>query len=86
MILALIRIDIRNSRARTNITSRPIVTIISNANPNQPSTIAVTPTPVDTDPFSKFSAIVAAATLAVCCHNTDTRTKIAATKITARAI
>lgn len=60
--------------------------MISSANPNQPNTIAVTPTPVDTEPFSKFSAIVAAATLAVCCHRTDTRTKMAATKTTASAI
>lgn len=62
-----------------------MVTIISSAKPNQPRTIAVTPTPVATDPFPMFSAMVAAATLAVCCHSTETSTKIAATNITASA-
>src|SRR5690349_14282832 len=58
------------------ITSSPIVTIISSANPNQPNTIAVTPTPLLTLPFAKSCAIMLAATDAVCCHNTDTSTKI----------
>ena len=67
------------------ITKRPIVTIISNANPNQPNIIAAVPTPLFTLPFPRSCAIVLAATDAVCCHNTDTNTKMEATKMTARA-
>lgn len=67
------------------ITSRPMVTMISNTNPNQPSTIAAVPTPLFTLPFPKSCATVAAATEAVCCHNTDTSTKIDAMKISASA-
>ena len=68
------------------MTRRPIVTIISSANPNHPNTIAVTPTPVSTLPFPMVSAIVAAATLAVCCQSTLTSTKIAATNMMASEI
>lgn len=67
------------------MTNRPIVTIISNVNENQPSTIALVPTPDLTAPLPKSSAIVLAATDAVCCHNTDTSTKIEAMKMMARA-
>ncbi len=68
------------------MTSSPIVTTISKAKPNQPSTIAVVPTPLFTLPLPRSWAIVLAATEAVCCHSTDTRTKTEATKIRARAI
>ena len=67
------------------MTSNPTVTMISKLNPNQPNTIAVVPTPLLTDPFPKSCAICAAATDAVCCHSTLTRTKIEAMKIRARA-
>src|SRR5438046_589905 len=67
------------------MTSRPIVTTINSANPNQPSIIAVVPTPDFTLPLPKSCAMVAAATEAVCCYNTETRTKIDATKMRARA-
>ena len=67
------------------ITSNPIVTTISNANPNQPSTIALVPTPLFTLPLPKSCAICAAATEAVCCHKTLTRTKIDAMKMSASA-
>lgn len=67
------------------MTNRPIVTIISNVNENQPSTIALVPTPDLTAPLPKSSAIVLAATDAVCCHNTDTSTKMEAMKMMARA-
>ena len=66
--------------------SRPIVTTISSANENQPNTMALVPTPLLTAPFPKSWAITEAATDAVCCHSTDTRTKMAETKIRARAI
>lgn len=67
------------------IINNPIVTIISNANPNHPNIIAVVPTPLFTLPFPRSCAIVLAATDAVCCHKTLTSTKTAATKIRARA-
>ena len=67
------------------MTSNPIVTIISNTKPNQPSTIAPVPTPLFTLPLPKSCATVAAATDAVCCHNTDTSTKMEAIKMSARA-
>ena len=66
------------------ITSNPIVTTINNAKPNHPSTIAVVPTPLFTLPLPRSCAIVLAATEAVCCHSTETRTKTEATKIRAR--
>jgi hypothetical protein len=67
------------------ITSNPIVTMMKSAKANHPSTIALVPTPLRTLPLPKSCAICAAATDAVCCHKTDTRTKIEAMKIRARA-
>lgn len=43
------------------------------------------PTPLLTLPFPRSWAIMDAATEAVCCHRTETRTKIDAMKIMARA-
>jgi hypothetical protein len=60
-----------------------MVTII---NKNQPSTMAVVPTPLRTLPFPKSCAIMEAATDAVCCQSTETRTKMDEMKIMARAI
>ena len=68
------------------ITSNPIVTMISNEKPIQPSTIAAVPTPLWTLPFPRSCAIVLAATEAVCCQRTLTRTNTEATKIKASAI
>lgn len=67
------------------MTNNPIVTIISRANENQPMTMALVPTPLLTEPFPKSCAITEAATEAVCCHNTETKTKMAAMKMRARA-
>ena len=67
------------------MTSRPMVTMMSSVNENQPSTMALVPTPDLTLPFAKSSAIVDAATEAVCCHSTDTSTKMEAMKMMARA-
>lgn len=58
---------------------------MSNANPNQPKTIALVPTPLLTDPFPKSCATCAAATEAVCCHRTLTSTNMEAMKMRARA-
>lgn len=63
---------------------RPIVTIISSANENQPSTMAAVPTPDLTTPLPKSCAMTDAATEAVCCHRTDTRIKMDETKMMAR--
>jgi len=60
--------------------------MISNEKPNQPSTIAAVPTPLTTLPLPRSCAMIEAATEAVCCHNTDTRTKIEAMKMIARDI
>lgn len=68
------------------MTSSPIVTIMSSTNPNQPRTMALVPTPLLTLPFPRSCDTVAAATEAVCCHNTETRTKMEETKMRARAI
>lgn len=68
------------------ITSNPIVTMISNAKLNQPSTMAVVPTPLLTLPLPKSWAMMDAATDAVCCHRTETRTNIEAMNMMARAI
>ena len=68
------------------MTNNPIVTIISKANENQPMTMALVPTPLLTTPFPKSCAMTDAATDAVCCHRTDTRMKMEATKMMARAI
>lgn len=67
------------------MTSNPIVTMISNVNENQPMTMALVPTPDLTLPFPKSSAMILAATDAVCCHNTDTSTKMEAMKMMAKA-
>jgi len=75
-----------NTRMLNIMTNKPMVTMISNANANQPSTIAVVPTPLFTLPFPKSCAIIEAATDAVCCQSTETSTKIEAMKIMARAI
>lgn len=72
------------SRILNIITSNPIVTTINSAKPNHPSTIAVVPTPLFTLPLPRSCAIVLAATEAVCCQSTETRTKTEATKIRAR--
>lgn len=67
------------------MTSSPMVTMMSSVNENQPSTMALVPTPDLTLPLPKSSAMVDAATEAVCCHRTDTSTKMEAMKIMARA-
>ena len=67
------------------MTSKPTVTMISKAKPNQPSTMALVPTPLLTLPFPKSCATCAAATEAVCCHSTLTSTKMEAMKMSARA-
>lgn len=60
--------------------------MISNVNENQPMTMALVPTPDLTEPLPKSWAMTDAATEAVCCHSTDTRTKMEAMKMMARAI
>jgi hypothetical protein len=67
------------------MTSRPIVTMMSSVKLNQPMTMALDPTPLSTAPLPKSWAIMLAATEAVCCHSTDTRTKIDAMKMMASA-
>lgn len=67
------------------MTSKPIVTMISSARLNQPSTIADVPTPLRTLPLPKSEAICEAATEAVCCQSTLTRMKTEAMKIKASA-
>ena len=57
-----------------------MVTMMSNVKLNQPSTMALVPTPDMTLPLPKSWAITEAATEAVCCHSTETRTKMEATK------
>lgn len=74
-----------NARILKIMTNRPMVTIISSVNENQPSTMALVPTPDMTLPFAKSSAMVLAATEAVCCHRTETSTKTEAMKMMARA-
>lgn len=68
------------------MTKRPMVTMISNAKLNQPSTMAVVPTPLLTLPFPKSWAMMEAATDAVCCQRTETSTNIEAMNIMASAI
>jgi hypothetical protein len=68
------------------ITRSPMVTIISSEKLNQPSTMAVVPTPLSTLPLPRSCAMIEAATEAVCCHNTETRMKIEAMKMIAREI
>ena len=65
------------------MTSSPIVTTINKANPNQPSTMAVVPTPLSTLPLPRSCAIIEAATDAVCCQRTETRMKMEETKMMA---
>lgn len=67
------------------MTSSPIVTMTRNPKPNHPRIMAEVPTPLLTLPFPMSCAIVLAATDAVCCHNTDTRTKTEEMKMSARA-
>lgn len=62
------------------------MTMMKSTKPNQPSIMAVVPTPLFTLPFPRSWAIVLAATDAVCCHNTETSTNIEATKMRASAI
>lgn len=68
------------------MTSKPIVTTTKRPNPNQPSTMAEVPTPLLTLPFPSVCTMVLAATDAVCCHSTETSTKIAEIQINDRAI
>ncbi len=60
--------------------------MINNAKLNQPSTIAVVPTPLRTLPLPKSWAMMEAATDAVCCQRTETSTNIDAMNIMASAI
>ena len=62
-----------------------MVTRMKRANPNHPRIMAVVPTPDLTLPFPRSCVIVLAPTEAVCCHNTDTSTKMEAMKMSARA-
>lgn len=59
--------------------------MMSSVNENHPRTMALVPTPDLTAPLPKSSAMVLAATEAVCCHRTDTSTKMDAMKMMARA-
>ncbi len=68
------------------MTNRPMVTTIKRAKLNQPSTIAVVPTPLRTLPFPKSWAMMEAATDAVCCQRTETSTNIEAMNMMASAI
>lgn len=74
-----------STRILNIMTSRPIVTMMRSVKENQPRTIALVPTPDMTAPFPKSSAMVLAATEAVCCHSTDTSTKMDEMKMMARA-
>lgn len=67
------------------MTSNPIVTMINKVKLNQPITIADVPTPLNTLPLAKSCAIMLAATEAVCCHKTETKTKMDAIKMMASA-
>lgn len=67
------------------MTSRPMVTMSSSAKLNQPSTMADVPTPLFMLPLPMSWATCAAATEAVCCHSTDTKTKTEAIKTRASA-
>lgn len=67
------------------MTRRPMVTIMRSVKLNQPITMALVPMPLRTLPFPKSCAMTLAATEAVCCHKTLTRTKILAMKMMARA-
>lgn len=67
------------------MTNNPIVTIISSVKLNQPITIADDPTPDNTLPLARSCAMILAATDAVCCQRTETRTKMEAMKMIASA-
>jgi len=56
---------------RTIINS-PIVTVTDKNTPAQPSTIAAGPTCPFTVPYDRLRIILAAADVAICCHNIDT--------------
>lgn len=68
------------------MSKRPMVTTISKAKENQPIAIALDPTPDLTLPLPRSWAMILAATDAVCCHRTDTKTNIEATKMIASEI
>lgn len=68
------------------MTSKPIVTMMSSVKENQPMTMALVPTPLLTAPLAKSCAMIDAATEAVCCHRTETRMKIEAMKMIAKAV
>lgn len=59
--------------------------MMSRVKENQPSTMALVPTPDLTAPLPKSWAMTLAATDAVCCHSTETSTKMEAMKMMARA-
>lgn len=59
--------------------------MMSRVKENHPSTMALVPTPDLTAPLPKSSAMVLAATEAVCCHRTETRMKMDEMKMMARA-
>ena len=67
------------------MTSSPIVTTTSSPKPNQPSIMAVVPTPLLTLPLPRSCAMMDAATDAVCCQSTLTSTNIEAMMIIASA-
>jgi len=67
------------------MTSSPMVTMMSSVKLNQPMTMALVPTPLLTEPLPKSCAMMLAATDAVCCHSTDTSTKMLAMKMMASA-
>lgn len=67
------------------MTSMPMVTMMSSVKLNQPMTMALDPTPDSTLPLAMSWAMMLAATEAVCCHRTDTSTKMEAMKMMASA-
>lgn len=74
-----------NTRILRIMTRSPMVTMISSVKLNHPMTMADVPTPERTLPFPKSCAMILAATDAVCCHSTDTSTKMEAMKMMASA-
>src|SRR3569833_612491 len=65
-----------STRMLSIMTSRPMVTMMSRVKLNQPMTMALVPTPDSTLPLARSWAMMEAATDAVCCHSTDTSTKM----------
>lgn len=59
--------------------------MMSSVKLNQPITMALVPTPLSTLPLPKSCAMTLAATEAVCCQRTLTRTKMLAMKMMASA-